>query len=80
VSTIPERKISPIAFSKTVKMLNVSPKNVLMVGDRLDIDVEHGKEVGMRTVLFKSYASSGTGLYKPDYIVSDLREILSIIK
>lgn len=80
--TIPESKKEPAAFSKTLELLQVAPKHSLMIGDRIDIDIEHGGEIGMHTAFFKSYADPADpkqGKYKPDYIISDVREVLNII-
>ncbi len=77
--TFPERKLVPEAFSKTVEMLNTAPENTIMIGDRLDIDIENGKEAGLRTVLINSYDDPRMGKHKPDYVISDIREVLKII-
>lgn len=77
--TVPERKLETAAFSKTAEMLGTEPEKILMIGDRLDIDIENGKEAGFRTALINSYDDPRIGKYTPDYVISDIREVLKLI-
>lgn len=80
--TIPFSKAKDGAkpFIETAKLLGLSTKDIIMVGDRLDLDIQNAKESGMKAILFTGYMHSNeTSEYKPDLIINDLSDFESII-
>jgi 4-nitrophenyl phosphatase len=66
-----------------VNELKVKPNEILMVGDRLDTDIQIGINGGMRTVLVLTGASKMRDVEQstisPDYVVTSIRDISSIL-
>lgn len=64
----------------TLRKLSILPDDCLLVGDNLDTDIRAGKNWGMKTALVLTGVSGKNGLdgsdVKPDYILSDVSEIL----
>ncbi len=80
--TIPFRKVfdGPKAFLETAKLLDLHPRNIVMVGDSLDLDIQNAKEAGMKAILFDRYRKSKKhSRYRPDFIAHDLNELEGII-
>ena len=75
----PDKTIFEIALERG----DCSPKNAVMVGDRIDNDIIPAKLLGMHTIWIKQ----GFGQYynitqereKPDYIVHNLMDILCVL-
>lgn len=44
-------KPEPAPFLAAMESLNISPEEIVYVGDREDVDIEGAKEVGMKTIL-----------------------------
>jgi len=66
-------------FKKLLRDYRFSPKEVLMVGDRLDEDIRAG-ELGIHTAWIKREKRYQSGIErKPDYTVTSLREVERII-
>lgn len=77
--TIPDGKVKPDAFVKTLEMLGIRPEEAVMVGDRLDIDIENSKKIGMFSILMEGYSDSRTSEFKPDFVIDDIDELRDII-
>jgi len=73
-------KPSPEPVLKAVETLNVKPEEAVMVGDRPE-DVEAGRAAGTYTVAVLRSVRPKAELkaVKPDFIVGELSEILSIL-
>ncbi|MEM2929870.1 MAG: HAD family hydrolase [Thermoproteota archaeon] len=73
-------KPSPEPVLKAVKMLNVKPEEAVMVGDRPE-DIEAGRSAGSYTVAVLRGVRPKAELeaVKPDFIINELSEILSIL-
>lgn len=75
----PDLKIFEIAL----KQADCSPKNAVMIGDRLDNDIVPAKKLGMKTVWvrqgFAKYKSITDESEKPDYIIEAIESILDIL-
>ncbi len=80
--TIPEPKTDPAAFTKAAGLLGLPPSSILAVGDNPGIDVDNSKKAGMVAALFNTFKKypDGTGKLKPDYEISDLMQVLDIVK
>ena len=76
---IPQRKNSSIPFIEIARLLNVEPENALVVGDRMDSDIDNAKEAGMKAVLIDKYLPPNNGIHKPDAIIHELKELLDIV-
>ncbi|MGC8533023.1 MAG: HAD family hydrolase [Candidatus Parvarchaeum sp.] len=62
-------------FIETAKLMGLSTKDIIMVGDRLDLDIQNAKESGMKAVLFTGYIQSQEiSRYKPDMVISDISD------
>lgn len=67
-------------FRKLLRDYGFRPKEVLMVGDRLDEDMRAG-ELGIYTVWIKREKRYQSGIErKPDYTITNLREVRRIIE
>jgi HAD superfamily phosphatase (TIGR01668 family) len=76
----PDRKIFGIALEN----LDLRPDEVVMVGNRISVDILGGNRVGMKTVLIKwnnRYQEKVTcELDRPTYTIKSLRELVSIVR
>ncbi len=75
-----ERKPSPVPFRKTLDALGVKPEEALMVGDWAERDMVGAAQVGMKTVFARYGDTFGTVHSGADYEISDIQELLTIIK
>ena len=70
-------------FQKVLSIINVEPKNTIMVGDWPERDLVGAKEVGMITVFARygfSFDRAPVGAEGAEYVIDDIREIISIIE
>jgi len=65
-------------FENLLSSLGATADECLMVGDSLSSDIAGAASVGMRSCFFNRY-SLNAGNYSPDYTVSDIGELLSIL-
>lgn len=69
-------KPSQIMASIILKKLDVEPKEVLLIGDRLETDILMGKKAGMKTALVLTGYTKKEDLkhteIKPDYVLDSL--------
>lgn len=69
-------------FNIALEQANCSPKNAVMIGDRIDNDVAPAKKLGMKTVwvrqAFAKYQSVHNDSEKPDFIIESIGEILNL--
>jgi len=68
-------------FRKACEMAGVRPKQVALVGDRIDWDIAPAKGIGMLTVLSrqqKHYRISQTGAVRPDFTITSVKKLLDI--
>lgn len=63
-----------------LKELNLSAKEVLMIGDWPDRDVVGAKQIGMKTIFAKYGDTFGTTDSGADWDVEDIYEVVRIIK
>ncbi|MCL4376515.1 HAD hydrolase-like protein [Candidatus Parvarchaeota archaeon] len=80
--TIPFSKAKDGAkpFIETARLLGLSTKDIIMVGDRRDLDIQNAKESGMKAVLFTGYNNSQEKCnYEPDLVISDISEFGRIL-
>lgn len=69
-------KPSDIAADAILRILGVGPREVLLIGDRLETDIAMGKRWGMRTALVLTGATSqeevNKSTLKPDFVLESL--------
>ena len=81
-----KKKPHPKIFNEALNRLNVTPDEVVMVGDSLHADVYGAKKVGITAVwIFRNDKTKAeeiiaTAGIKPDYIIRNMYELLDIIK
>ena len=76
------RKPHPKPYKKVLSIIEIEPHDTLMVGDWPERDLVGARDVGMRTVFARygfSFDREPIGQEGADYVVDDIREILSII-
>ncbi|MFA6468424.1 MAG: TIGR02253 family HAD-type hydrolase [Bacteroidota bacterium] len=75
-----KRKPDPAPFEKILSLLQVDPKNALMIGDWAERDMVGAAKVGMKTVFARYGDTFGTVETNADYEVNDIAELLDIVK
>ena len=75
-----EHKPSPKPFNKVSKLLDIQPKNSLMIGDWPERDVIGAKKLGMKTAFARYGDVFNTIVSGADYDIDDIQEIISIIE
>lgn len=75
-----ERKPSPIPFKAILKKLNVEPEESLMVGDWAERDIVGASNIGMKTAFAKYGDTFDTKEHSANYELSDISELISIVK
>ncbi|HIN61136.1 MAG TPA: HAD family hydrolase [Candidatus Marinimicrobia bacterium] len=74
-----ERKPSPKGFSMVLKQLNLTKKEVLMVGDWPERDMEGAHQLGIRTIFARYGDTFGTVESGADWDVEDIFETVGIV-
>lgn len=75
-------KPDPKIFKYLLNKMSVSPKQTLIIGDDILADIKGAQDVGIKTIYLKnnSLQSDSMNLVKPDYIKTNYKEILKLIK
>lgn len=75
----PSEKTANVAL----RLVNIPPSDCLLVGDRLDTDIEMGLSAGITTVLTLSGVTTKSDLQdtniSPDYIIDSLQDIDTLL-
>ncbi len=74
-----ERKPSPRPFLRALELLELSPEEVLMIGDWPERDMIGARGVGMRTVFARYGDTFGTVHSGADFDIDDIQELLPIL-
>src|SRR3989338_2663385 len=72
-------KPSKLPFEAALKQLNVNPKQCLMVGDWPERDMKGAKKLGIKSC-FARYGNPKAKKSYADFEISDIRELLEIVK
>ena len=76
-------KPDPAIFRYALSLAGCAPARALMIGDRLDNDIFPAKALGMKTLRimqgFGALQISQSPDYAPDFTVSSLKELLSLL-
>ncbi|MFA6715147.1 MAG: HAD family hydrolase [Victivallales bacterium] len=67
-------------FLRTLDVLNVSPGEALMIGDSLENDIAGAQKAGIHGGWIDRKKCAKTGKFKPDFIIHDIKELLSLVK
>jgi putative hydrolase of the HAD superfamily len=78
--TIPQRKSSNIPFIEISRLLHVEPSDTVVIGDRMDSDIDNAKDANMKAILIDRYLLPNTGVHKPDAVIHELKELLEIVE
>jgi len=76
------QKTSPAPFKLAIKRLGIKPEETIMIGDRIDRDVNTAKKLGIHTI-YARYGDENPpekGKSGADFEINDISEILRIIK
>uniref|UniRef100_A0A8C5QR37 Glycerol-3-phosphate phosphatase n=1 Tax=Leptobrachium leishanense TaxID=445787 RepID=A0A8C5QR37_9ANUR len=83
-------KPTPFLYNCVVKECGLEPSRTVMVGDRLDTDIQMGSTCGIRTLLTltgfssledaKSFQDSGSLSMVPDYYVDSVADLLPALR
>ncbi len=73
-------KPSNLPFKAALKKLNLKPQECLMVGDMPNRDIEGAKKLGMKTCFAKYGDPTKKRKGNADYEISDIKELLKIVK
>ena len=76
----PKPKPAPVMFEEALKRLKVHPHECIHVGDDIEHDVMGARQVGMKTVWFNMNSRSPEDDALADYVITDLRELLHLLK
>ena len=76
-------KPSKILIKEALEILNLRPKDVVVVGDQIDIDIAVGRKVGAKTLLVLTGVTTNSNLNKmkkrfkekPDYVLNNLGDL-----
>jgi putative hydrolase of the HAD superfamily len=75
-----EHKPSPTPFLKASELLEIEPKDMLMIGDWPDRDVKGAQKVGMKTAFAKYGDTFNTQFSGADYDLDDIYELVAIVE
>ncbi|CAM4277997.1 YjjG family noncanonical pyrimidine nucleotidase [Erysipelothrix aquatica] len=80
-SDVGATKPSPVFFDYTFKQLPHADKTTtLIIGDSLSADIQGGNRAGITTVWYNPKQIENTSNIIPDYEITDLMELLSIVE
>lgn len=76
-------KPAPVMINMAMERLNLTPQEVLVIGDRLDTDILTGQNAGCRTGLVLSGVTSRQDLQTwpqaPDLVCDHVSELISTL-
>jgi putative hydrolase of the HAD superfamily len=73
------KKPSPKPFLYVLKKLKLKSEKCVMIGDSLKRDITPAKKLGFKTVFAKYGNNKENVKTKPDYVINDIKELLSIV-
>ncbi|MBI3292120.1 MAG: HAD-IA family hydrolase [Elusimicrobia bacterium] len=74
-----EKKPSPKPFQRALALLEIQPREALMVGDWAERDVAGARALGMTTVFARYGDTRGTVHSGADYEIQDIMELLRLV-
>jgi len=87
-STVGERKPNARMYYEALKKFSVKPEETVFIADEISDDLVAASGLGIKTIWFNANYKSPWGkndkktlkIYKPDAIIKDLKEVISVIK
>lgn len=79
-ASINKRKPSPDIFKYALEKLQLSPSEVVFVGDTVDADVKGPKELGMKTIYIERRPQKDLETIRPDHSIKRLYELAAAIR
>lgn len=75
-------KPDPKIFKFLLSKMALSPNQVLMIGDNIVEDIKGANDLGIKTIHLKNsnFGNIDTKLIKPDYIKTNHKDILKLVK
>ena len=67
-------------LSKILEAMNFNKENAVIIGDSLSSDIQGGANTGVKTIWFNPKREENNSSVKPDYEVSDLKEIEKLLE
>jgi len=68
-----------LMFETALKELDAHPSEAIHIGDGLRTDIAGAKAIGMKAIWIKNEETTTSGLYMPDYEVSTLPQVITIL-
>jgi len=79
VSEEAEAKPSPVIFETLLERIKTTPDKVVMIGDRLDLDILGAKNSGIKSIWYNPKGVENDLGIIPDYEVKDLLQIKILV-
>ena len=76
---INKRKPSEEIFKSALMLMNLSPSEVIFVGDTIDADIEGAKAVGIKAIYIERRPQKQSEKFCPDKTIKSLRELPELI-
>ncbi len=77
-------KPEPILYQQALSRLNVSPEEVVAIGDRLETDILGAVRAGIRSLLVLTGVSGREDLrqvdYRPDWVMEDIQAVTEVLR
>lgn len=73
-------KPDPAIFEHALKLLGLTPKEAIMVGDNLDTDIQGAIAVGMRSAWINRHQRTAPEHKRPTYEIRTLKELLGLLQ
>ena len=77
-------KPEPVMFQQALARLGTRPEETVMIGDRLETDIEGGNRAGLKTILVLSGISTVADIerlgIRPDWTFQDIGELTQVCK
>ncbi|MCL2421055.1 MAG: YjjG family noncanonical pyrimidine nucleotidase [Defluviitaleaceae bacterium] len=73
------QKPDPFIFNLLLKKIGMAPQDVVMIGDKLQLDIKGAQNAGIRSIWYNSACIENETDITPDYEIHDWLEIKKII-
>jgi len=73
------QKPDPLIFKLLLQRIGMAPEDVVMIGDKLQLDVQGAKNAGIRSIWYNPGRDENKTKLMPDYEIQDLRTLKEII-
>ena len=77
---VKKQKNTKTPFRSALKQLKINPEEALMVGDRIERDVNTAKEMGIKTCFARYGVKDKNRKSQADFEINDIKELLEVVK